>query len=54
MYGGSVVWGDGAIEWNDLPAWVRSLNCAEARRVGTAPTTNAHGRRARRLDRWYS
>jgi hypothetical protein len=37
IYGDSVVWGDGAIGWNDLPAWVRSLNRAEARRAGTAP-----------------
>ena len=37
MYGDSIVWNDGAIGWNDLPAWVRSLNCAEARRAGTAP-----------------
>lgn len=37
MYGDSIVWGDGAIEWNDLPAWVRSLNRAEARRAGTVP-----------------
>lgn len=37
MYGDSIVWGDGAIAWNDLPAWVRALNCAESRRAGTAP-----------------
>jgi hypothetical protein len=37
MYGDSIVWDDGAIEWNDLPAWVRYLNRAEARRAGTAP-----------------
>jgi hypothetical protein len=37
MYGDSIVWGDGAIAWNDLPAWVRALNRAEARRAGTAP-----------------
>jgi hypothetical protein len=37
MYGDSIVWDDGVIEWNDLPAWVRSLNRAEARRAGTAP-----------------
>jgi len=37
MYGDSIVWGDGAIEWDDLPAWVRSLNRAETRRAGTAP-----------------
>jgi hypothetical protein len=36
MYGDSVVWGDGAIEWNELPAWVRSLNRAESRRAGKA------------------
>ena len=37
MYGDSIVWGDGAIAWNDLPAWVHALNRAEARRAGTAP-----------------
>ncbi len=37
MYGDSIVWDDGVIEWNDLPAWVRSLNRAEARRAGTVP-----------------
>jgi hypothetical protein len=37
MYGDSIVWGDGAIEWNELPAWVRSLNQAESRRAGKAP-----------------
>ncbi|HLJ80244.1 MAG TPA: hypothetical protein VKT52_02080, partial [Ktedonobacterales bacterium] len=37
MYGDSIVWTDGAIEWNDLPAWVRALNRAEARRAGKAP-----------------
>jgi hypothetical protein len=37
MYGDSIVWGDGAIEWDDLPAWVRSLNRAETRHAGTAP-----------------
>lgn len=36
MYGDSIVWGEGAIEWNDLPAWVRSLNHAETRRAGSA------------------
>ena len=34
MYGDSIVWGDGAIAWNDLPPWVRALNRAEARRAG--------------------
>lgn len=37
MYGDSIVWGEGAIEWNDLPAWVRALNRAESRRAWTAP-----------------
>lgn len=37
MYGDSIVWGDDAIKWNDLPAWVRALNRAETRRAGTAP-----------------
>lgn len=37
MYGDSIVWDDDAVEWNDLPAWVRSLNRAEARRAGTSP-----------------
>jgi hypothetical protein len=37
MYGDSIVWDDGVIEWHDLPAWVRALNRAEARRAGTAP-----------------
>ena len=37
MYGDSIVWGDGAIAWNDLPAWVRALNRAEAHHAGTAP-----------------
>jgi hypothetical protein len=37
MYGDSIVWGDGVIAWNDLPAWVRALNRAEARRAGAAP-----------------
>ena len=37
MYGDSIVWRDGVIAWNDLPAWVRALNAAEARRAGTAP-----------------
>lgn len=37
MYGDSIVWDDGGIEWNDLPAWVHSLNRAEARRAGTSP-----------------
>jgi hypothetical protein len=36
MYGDSIVWSDGAIEWNELPAWVRSLNRAESRRAGKA------------------
>ena len=36
MYGDSMVWHDGALEWNELPVWVRSLNHAEARRAGTA------------------
>ena len=37
MYGDSIVWDDGAIAWNELTAWVRALNCAEARRAGKAP-----------------
>jgi hypothetical protein len=37
MYGDSIVWGDGAIEWNDLPAWVCSLNRAESRHAGAVP-----------------
>jgi hypothetical protein len=37
MYGDSIVWDDGVIEWNDLPAWVGSLNRTETRRAGTAP-----------------
>lgn len=37
MYGDSIVWGDGAIAWNDLPAWVRALNSAESRRAGKVP-----------------
>jgi hypothetical protein len=37
MYGDSIVWGDGVIEWRDLPAWVRSLNHAETRRAGMVP-----------------
>jgi hypothetical protein len=37
MYGDSIVWDAGAIEWNELPAWVRSLNLAETRRAGSAP-----------------
>ena len=24
MYGDSIVWSDGVIEWRDLPTWVRS------------------------------
>jgi len=31
------VWEAGAIEWNELPAWVRALNRAQSRRAGTAP-----------------
>lgn len=37
MYGDSIAWGDDVIAWNDLPAWVRALNLAEARRAGKAP-----------------
>jgi len=37
MYGDSIVWSDGAIEWHDLPAWVRSLNRTESRRAGMVP-----------------
>ena len=37
MYGDSIVWSDGVIEWRDLPAWVRSLNRAESRRAGMVP-----------------
>ena len=37
MYGDSILWSDGAIEWSDLPAWVRSLNRAESRRAGMVP-----------------
>ena len=37
MYGDSIVWDAGAIEWNELPAWVRSLNRAESRRAGKSP-----------------
>jgi hypothetical protein len=37
MYGDSIVWDVGVIEWNELPAWVRSLNRAESRRAGNAP-----------------
>jgi hypothetical protein len=37
MYGDSIVWSDGAIEWNDLPAWARSLNRAETRHAGMVP-----------------
>jgi hypothetical protein len=37
MYGDSLVWGEGVIAWRDLPAWVRALNRAEARRAGMIP-----------------
>jgi len=37
MYGDSIVWSDGAIEWNDLPAWARSLNRAETCHAGMVP-----------------
>ena len=37
MYGDSIVWSDGVIEWNDLPAWARSLNRAETRHAGMVP-----------------
>lgn len=37
MYGDSIVWSDGVIEWRDLPTWVRSLNRAESRRAGMVP-----------------
>jgi hypothetical protein len=36
MYGDSIVWEDGVIAWDDLPAWVRALNRAETRRAGAA------------------
>ena len=53
MYGDSIVWDAGAIEWNELPAWVRSLNRAESRHAGWSPTTKVRGRRARYL-RWWT
>jgi hypothetical protein len=53
MYGDSVVWGDGAIAWDDLRSGCVLSTVPKHAARGRPPTTNRRGWRARCL-RWWT